>query len=298
MRKWITILYTGLFLIVASTPAASAAQPGSSPPPAADRTEVQQQVQVWIDALSKQPQFESWKKASWNIVSIGPGLHGWLVTLHQNNKPVGYMIVNATEDGGFALGEYGIGGHPAYDPDILYQSLVRQGFFESYAAAASQKLKLERNYIHPLQAVWKWVTPEGETYFLDAWTAEMLPIDEKQWEQQTGKLSIPQPKSNKAALIRTLSAARTNMAFDPYERMPWLTKPPLTKDQVKQLPSLLDRKSEVRYTAELYNENVLFVWPAIGYHLWNNETLFVAFDQQGTRYVPLETIAADGSFYY
>lgn len=298
MRKWV-VLYTAVVMLITSTQATTAAQGGTSGTTlkTEGRTALQQQVQIWQQALSKQPQFESWQQANPDIVPIGPGLHGWLATLRLDNKPVGYMIINAVEDGGYALGEYGIGNRPAFDPNTLYESLVRQGFYESYGDAVSRKLKLERDYIHPLQAVWKWTAPEGETYYLDAWTAEMLPIDERQWQQQTSRLKKPLTR-NKMSLIKQLSAARTNKAFDPYERMPWLTKTsPLTVDQMKQLPAMLDRKTEIRFTAELYDESVLFVWPAVGYHQWDDDNLFVAFDQLGTRYVPLDTLSSDGHFY-
>ncbi|CAH1206730.1 hypothetical protein PAECIP111893_02596 [Paenibacillus plantiphilus] len=297
MRKWV-VLYTAVVMLITSSQTTAAAQGGTGGPTLKTeaRTALQQQVQIWQQSLSKQPLFESWQDANPNIVPIGPGLHGWLVTLRLDNKPVGYMIIHATQDGGFALGEYGVGDRPAFDPNTLYESLVRQGFYETYADAASRKLKLERNYIHPLQAVWKWTAPEGDIYYLDAWTAEMLPIDEQQWQQQTSKLNKPLIQDN-ASLIKQLSAARTNRAFDPYERMPWLTKSPLTADQMKQLPLLLDRKTEIRFTAELYDESVLFVWPAVGYHQWDHNNLFVAFDQLGTRYVPLDTLSSDGRFY-
>lgn len=296
MRKWV-VIYTAVVMLISSTQATAAAPAGPGTASAADnRSALQQQVQVWQQSLSRQPQFHSWQQAKAAIVPIGPGLHGWLVTLRLNNKPVGYMIVNAAEDGGFDLGEYGIGDRPAFDPDTLYQSLVRQGFFSSYADAAGRNLKLERDYIHPLQAVWKWVAPEGEIYYLDAWTAEMLPIDDGLWQQQTSKLASPAMKS-RSALIEKLSAARINKTFDPYERIPWLTKAPLTSEQMKQLPALLDRKAEIRFTAELYDQTVLFVWPAIGYHQWNDNNLYVAFDHQGTRYVPLDTLSSGGQFY-
>ena len=97
------------------------------------QTELEQQVQAWANILVKQPPFQSWKSAS-KDTPIGPGMHGWLVTFQVNHKPVGYMIVNATENGGFSLSEYGVGDHPAYDPNTLYQSMIRQGYFKSAAA--------------------------------------------------------------------------------------------------------------------------------------------------------------------
>ena len=94
------------------------------------------------------------------------------------------MIVNATENGGFALSEYGVGDHPAYDPNTLYQSMIRQGYFKSYADAIKKPLRIERLYVHPLLAVWKWVAPDGQAIYMDAWSGEALPIDDSIWTKQ------------------------------------------------------------------------------------------------------------------
>ena len=98
-------------------------------------------------------------------------------------------------------------------------------------------------------------------------------------------------------VLSLLSSAQTNATFDPYERMPWLTKTPLSKEQVNHLTDLINHKAEIRFTAELYDASVLFVYPAIGYHVWNNKSVYVAFDQEGTRYVSLNSIQGKGSFY-
>ncbi|QYR23551.1 hypothetical protein KZ483_11910 [Paenibacillus sp. sptzw28] len=297
MRKWVP-LYAAVLLLLAGSQVSAAA--GTSPAiPQELKSKLEIHVQSWIEMLSAQPQFQTWKKAAPVIVPIGPGQHGWLVSLSVDRKPVGYMIVNALENGGFSLGEYGVGSHPAFDPNTLYQSLVRQGLFDTYSDALKKPLKLERLYVHPLLAVWKWSAPDGQIRYLDAWSGEALPINNELWERQLTKQSFGPTQSTSGEEETKLSSSHLNKAFDPYERMPWLTKSPLTHTQLSRLPELLDSKAEIRFTAELYDGTVLFVWPTIGYHRWNNQTDYVAFeqDQGGTRFVPFNTISGGGRFY-
>ncbi|BBH19466.1 hypothetical protein Back11_08110 [Paenibacillus baekrokdamisoli] len=299
MRKWIP-LYAALVILLASSHVSAAAQTlVSQPELKQQQSKLEQQVQTWTNILTQQAQFRSWKHATPNIVPIGPGMHGWLVTFLIDHKPVGYMIVDATEDNGFALSEYGVGEHPAFDPNTLYQSMIRQGYFTSYADAVKKPLKIERLYVHPLLAVWKWYSPDGQTVYMDAWTGESLPINDQIWKKQTEASSakVKKEAAQPATLLSLLSASRTNETFDPYERMPWLTKSPLTSEQVTKLPELLNHKAQIRFTAELYDKSVLFVFPTIGYHCWNNNSIYVAFDQEGTRYVSLNTIKTKGLFY-
>lgn len=256
-------------------------------------------MQTWVEQLGKQQGFTAWKQSTTSITPIGPGQHGWLVTLRDKAaKPVGYLIVHAKEDGGFQLSEYGSGSHPAYDPNTLYQSMIQQGLISSYADALLHPLKLERLYMNPLLAVWKWDSPDGQTYYLDAWTGEALPIDDKQWLSAGVKLKkLTADGSSAPSAAKSISLVRMNPTFDAYEQMPWLTKKPLETNKVNQLTQLLDRQAKIRFTSELYDRTVLFVWPAIGYHQWNDQKLYVAFDQYGMRYVALADIQSQGLFF-
>ncbi|GGD56614.1 hypothetical protein [Paenibacillus nasutitermitis] len=291
-------LFTALILLMVSTHVAGAADIGTNPTSTLKNpSRLEIQVHEWMDMLSGQPQFHSWKNAVSAIMPIGPGTHGFLVSISLERRPIGYMIVNATEDGGYALGEYGVGSHPAFDPDTLYLSLVRQGLIESYSAAIKKPLRLERLYVHPLLAVWKWDAADGQTYYLDAWTGEALPIDNAMWHKQLAAATLKSSGPVQQSAVKSLSDTRLNDAFDPYETMPWLTQAPLSEAQLGSLSKLLDNKAKIRYTSELFDQTVLFVWPMIGYHNWNHQTLYAAFDQMGTRYVPLSALTGNGSFF-
>ncbi|QHT61947.1 hypothetical protein GXP70_19480 [Paenibacillus lycopersici] len=314
MRQWTAITAVAITaMLVTGNPvqASSAAANAASVPKAAvpmgnehaAGAELQQHIQAWADQLAKQPAFQAWKSAAKTVSPLGPGTHGWLVTFTAAGKPAGYMIVNATPEGGYQLGEYGVGSHPAFDPNTMYNALIRQGLIENYSEIAKKPLHLERLYHSPMLAAWKWKTAAGETYFLDAWTGEALPVTEEDWLAQTKLLDTAKSTTtNKTTALPgpyTLDAVRTNQAFDPYERMPWLTNAPLSRSQLAGLTEMLDKLSQIRYTAELFNSTVLYVLPAVGYHRWNDSRLFVAFDQSfpGTRYISFDHLNREGRFY-
>ncbi|SFS60442.1 hypothetical protein SAMN05428962_1344 [Paenibacillus sp. BC26] len=308
-RWWLSLFAIAAAFLLTSTQVSAATLSFRTAPNVQHASKLEQQVQTWTDALSDQPKFQSWKNAAATIIPLGPGTHGWLVTFRLDRLPVGYMIVHATAEGGFVLGEYGTGSHPAFDPNTLYSSMVRQGLFTTFAEAIKKPLHLERLYVSPVLAVWKYVAANQETYYLDAWTGEALPITEQLWQEQA-KAALAAANADKPVLsaatanastgaihLTKLSAAKANQVFDPYERLPWLTKAPLSKEQIKQLPDLLDQRNQIRFTAELFRDTVLFVYPAIGYHNWDNQSLFVAFDSVGTRYIPVDLLNQEGHFY-
>ncbi|TYP73732.1 hypothetical protein BCM02_1068 [Paenibacillus methanolicus] len=301
MRKWIPLCAAMLVMLIGGGGmlAAAAPQPpstvnGESSP----ASELERQAGFWIQTIAKQKGFQDWLGAKADITPIGPGQHGWLVTLRgADSWPVGYLIIHAKEEGGFQLGEYGAGRHPVFDPNTLYTSMVHQGLIASYAEATKRPLKLERLYVHPLLAVWKWTSPDGQVRYLDAWTAEELPITDKHWKQAAINLRAESLAGGIALMNGRISTSRTNEIFDAYERMPWLTKKPIAGMQSKLLVSLLDQKRQIRFTSELYDKQVLFVWPAIGYHRWDDDSLFVSFDQYGSRFIPMAAIQSEGLFF-
>ncbi|MBW7454686.1 hypothetical protein ACFOLF_31235 [Paenibacillus sepulcri] len=297
MHKRTPLFAAIILLMVSSHVSAAAAAEANASLSLENPSQLQTQVRAWMDILSEQQQFHTWKNAESAIVPLGPGTHGYLVTIILDRQPIGYMIVNATEQGGYALGEYGVGRHPIFDPNTLYLSLVRQGLIESYAEATKKPLRLERIYVHPLLAVWKWDAPDGQAYYLDAWTGGALPVNDAMWQKQLSVKPLGLAADVEASTLTGLSGSRLNSSFDPYETMPWLTKSPLMIEQPGSLLKLLDDQAKLRYTAELFDQTVLHVWPAVGYHTWNDQNVYVAFDQQGTRYVPLEMLVGNGLFY-
>lgn len=62
-----------------------------------------------VDHLSVHAPFTTWDEAEMEFTPLGPGTHGWLITISKEDIPQGYMIISAAEDGGYILSEYEIG---------------------------------------------------------------------------------------------------------------------------------------------------------------------------------------------
>ncbi|CAM3802061.1 hypothetical protein COLU111180_08925 [Cohnella lubricantis] len=275
----------------------------ASKPVAAPARELESAVNGWIAALSAQKPFAEWKQASPTIEALGPGTHGWLVTLRlAEGRPVGYLVVYAAEDGTYRLGEYGAGSQPLFDAAALGRSLVANGLISSSTPA----FKAEKLYLHPFAAVWK-VQANGQTYWLDAKTDEVLPLDDGQWDTlvQAAQASPPDPQQSisakqdrqtKAKIIA--EAYRLNPPFDPFERLPWLmNEKPFSVKNEQSLLRWLEQDKQLRYVSEPFGDRMLYALAVIGYERWSNGRIDVALDNEGVRFVPLTALRAAGLFY-
>ncbi|GGG22085.1 hypothetical protein [Paenibacillus abyssi] len=312
MRKWIPIYAAAVLLFTSLHPVYAAR---NEHPPAiksalsADNG-LKQQVDLWVNELSKQPPFEDWKSAEYHISALGPGTHGWLITFTADNAPLGYMVVHAKPEGGYQLGEYGYGKEPLFTLQPLYSSMVQLELIPStYPKRLPQNnnhnplFELEQMYLSPLLAVWK-VTMRQEqktVHYFDAKTGEYLPISEKEWDKadQSVKKTIHAEISSKkpASPISTIVAKQLNPAFDVYERFPWLTKPPIKGNVINEVSLLLEQRKKVWYSAEPYGKTVRYVWPVIGYQQWDDGRLYIAVAQEGARFIPSHVLTGAGSFY-
>ncbi|EXX84915.1 hypothetical protein BG53_10105 [Paenibacillus darwinianus] len=75
--------------------------------------------------------------------------------------------------------------------------------------------------------------------------------------------------------------------------MPWLTKKPLdvnSRSGEKLLLGKLEKRAQLRLTAEKFNGEWLSVLPVTGLHIWDNGDSYVAVDEHGTRYAPFRDI--------
>ncbi|MFS0722855.1 hypothetical protein [Paenibacillus sp. 1P07SE] len=247
---------------------------------------IHDQIDQWLDALSSQPAFGEWAEAVRDISPLGPGTHSWLVTFHSGQQTIGYMVVHATEDGGYALGEYGVGEEPLYGAATLRRSLSSLGLEAAHLAGI---LKVEQHYISPVLAVWRIQQQDEEPIYVDAKTGEQLPIEDADWQMAADAAHIP-PSPTPVKLLDVLVLP----SFDAFERMPWLTRQPLRPaapaDQLRL-------REQVRFTADPFEGRHLFVWPVTGYHHWDDHQLYLSVDQEGSRYIPLAVLHAAGSYY-
>lgn len=251
-------------------------------------------VNQWKAVLGKQKGFESFAKASWTSYPLGPGTHGWIIILKQNDTEVGYMVVHAESDETFRLSEYGTGKSPLFSLATLYRSLVQQGLIDmSYAAFANaEELHGERLYFNPMQALWK-IKIQSRSYLIDAKTGELLPIHESSVPQQSG---MEEGNITKTQSSHTLVEKLELPAFDPFEKLPWVKGKPLDIQSFADLKEQLAGKHKMTYVAFLYGYEVTVPLAVTGYHIWTADG-YVLLDQDGLRAVDYETLPSSSRFY-
>ncbi|MGO4545727.1 hypothetical protein AB4Z29_13075 [Paenibacillus sp. 2TAB23] len=262
--------------------------------PAATYEPVQQQAEQWVQELSSQNSFAAWKKADLVISPIGPGTHSWLVLVKQQKQTVGYLIVHAVESGGYQLGEYGTSSTPPFDQGTLSRSVKQLELLQP----ASQ---IEPLYINPLLSVWK-IADGEQSYYTDSSSGESLPIQDKDWLEAAAAMSTapnPMQTHKPAKIMKQLSLP----SFQAYDRLPWLTDKPLAINAhaFSALFTPINNKEQLRFTAELFQDQMRYVWSVVGYHKWDNGPIYLALetseDGSDRRYIPVSLLIEFGSFY-
>lgn len=278
-----------LSLLFCAVPLSSAASPQQGEHEAP--TKLEEQVKEWVSVLAKQKLFSAWEGADPQIQALGPGTHGWLVLFSKDGRHIGYMVVNAVTDGSFRMGEYGVGPFTLFSHQQLKRSLFDNGLITVHSTESFTAVK---HYIHPFAAAWE-VKIDGKSYWLDAKTAELLPLKEADWNE------IKQASYHRhthAMLTSRDSSLRLNPSFDAYERLPWLTKEaPFAKKDAQKILLRLYKKQRLRYVTEPFGEAMLYAAPVIGYQRWSSGRLDLALDMEGTRFIPIEMLARYGLFY-
>jgi hypothetical protein len=254
-------------------------------------SKLEQQVHDWVSRLAEQKPFTSWQTADPQIEALGPGTHSWLVLFTKEGKDIGYMVVHAVTDGSFRLGEYGVGPYTLFSHQLLKNSLIDHGLI---SADQTDLITVVKHYVHPFAAAWE-VKIGEETYWLDAKTAEQLPVDNTTWNKMFSEAKPLYPGTKEGSRV---SSIRLNDPFDAYERLPWLTKEaPFPAKDAKKLQSRLKGKQHLRYVTEPFGDAMLYAVPVIGYQRWSNGRIDLAIDMEGTRFIPLDLLLGKGLFY-
>jgi hypothetical protein len=273
------------------TDTVSADKPPAKLPAAAD---LDSAIDRWRQTLSKEKGFEAWQKATWTSYPLGPGTHGYVVLLFADGREVGYMIVGATKEGTYQLTEYGTGSKPLFSLTTLYRSLVQQELISDHTTLAQfindKSIKKERIYFDALHALWK-MTIDRSTYYLDAKTGEVLPIEESMLPKQAVK------EKTVGIDPSVLSDQLQLPSFDPYDRINWVKGKPLALPSCKELKAALNKPQRITFVAELYGGKVTVPLAVVGYQLWNKNEPYLVLDQDGPRYVPLSAAIRQGRFY-
>jgi hypothetical protein len=288
-RKMISLLACLLAAALAAPGAAASGGP-------TERQQLESQVDIWAQGLSARPGFERFAGAKAKIEPLGPGTHGWIVLFEDQGKTIGYMVVHAVREGGFALTEYGLGDAPLYSAHLLRQGLARLGLIgddeEGIGGAA-----VERRYAHPLGAAWRVETADG-IFYLDAKTGEELPADDRFWNEAEREAAacleerLPGGAQPAGSLKRHAEAP----AFDPYGRFPWITRQPLEWADA-DIAALLGGGSELRLVAERFGGAFLYVLPVVAWHEWDDGTAYIGVDQEGLRFMPQACLEPAANLY-
>src|SRR5690606_31839399 len=259
--------------------------------PAGQQQDLRAQLKVWIDALAQEEAFRRWTAAEIRLDPLGPGTHGWLATLTDPDagEPVGYLVVYAEDgpEGGYRLGEYGLGAYPLFAEPVALRSLRENGLLPP-----SGEYAMTRVYRHPLAAAWK-VRVDGNLHWLDAKTGEELPLDEQAWARAAPSAQIPSPAPGEK-----VSGILLGEPFDPYYRLPWITgEAPLPADSPQSILERLREGLPVRFVSEPFGDPVLYALPVVGYVAWSGGRIDLVFDQFGLRFVPYAQLKELGKFY-
>jgi hypothetical protein len=267
------------------------------------------QIEAWIKELAMEQGFEQWENAEWEQEPIGPGIHGWHISIRKNGEEIGYMIVNFTPDGGLQLGEYGTGANPLFSLETLYQSLMQQELILD----DSVEFEKERIYLNPFYAFWRVTIPGMEqAVYLDAATGEMYPLEDdhiKMASEQFAERFITKGQSAAGYSPGNANADYSVQppfhvlnhivlpSFDPYERLNFVNGTPMEAERFEQLSSALIAKDQITYAASLFDDLILVPVPVIGYMQMSDGRPYLIVDQEGPRYIPFTSFKSCGDFF-
>lgn len=265
-------------------------------------SELDIQIEAWIAALAREQPFAEWRDARWTRVPLGPGLHGWLVLLHKQEREIGYIVVGSTEDGQLKLVEYGAGSNPLFSLHTLYRTMVQLDRIEPVqAASADDSIGLPLTaysspprplYYGPLHALWE-LDGDGEPQYIDAWTGEALPLT----KQQLAAIQPFEPASALPARLPVLQSSVLLPGFDPFNHSHWLTDSPvaMTSETLRLL--VTPNSPPVVFKANLYDRTLLVPAAVTGWQEWPGLPPYLRLELAGERYVPFDALLPYGSFH-
>ncbi|AIQ12455.1 hypothetical protein [Paenibacillus durus] len=290
----------------AAAEAARSADSALSPLPKRQNLTVPDSLEAFVreaaDKLADEAPFKEWKTAKLSIHPLGPGTHGWLVNLISGDKRIGYMIITASDNGGYTLSEYGADteGLP-YSVTELRLFLAQQGLIHSiFDNFESVPLYA------PLLPYWK-VTVNGQTLYVNAVVPEILPWDvskadavarSSQTERRYGLTA-----SGSLSEITAGPMFQTGHTGNPYDNLLWLTSPKLAPLAAGEFVQLLQQQQGLVFRSNAGANDILGAPLMItGYQLWTSSTAaggpvpYAATDIGSRRFLPLDALQASGKF--
>ncbi|WP_051425285.1 hypothetical protein MHI43_23070 [Paenibacillus sp. FSL H8-0457] len=262
-----------------------------------------------VDQLSVHAPFTAWDGAELEFTPLGPGTHGWLVTISDQGLPQGYMIISAGEDGGYILSEYGIGSTLPFSQAPLNERLAAEGFLK---AGGSLPKGSSVRKLYDVSPVWQVQLPGKKPVYISALNSEVLPAELKQTTTAVKPVSASMPAASKGLVTsstRWIAGAPTIAAGDsrdPYDNLLWLASSNLTARSSADLRKLLQEHSSLIFKSK--NSNAAFGAPFTlnGWHRWStgiqkhSAALYVSVPLRNTdtfRFLPASRLIGQGQFY-
>jgi hypothetical protein len=257
------------------------------------------QIELWIAELSELDGYERWKTADWSKHPLGAGMHGWVVLVKDKGEELGYLVIIAHEDQTYSLLEFGSGPYPLYG-----------GHSSSPLTGTEQQPLLEpaerqpiRLYLGPLQSYWL-MERGGRWSWHDAKTGEEYPAPEESGFPYSILTAPPFPDERwREAAIRSLAIVRsaTTEAFDPFERLSWLTSEPMDAEDRSMMGDTIHQAlrdgRRIVYVTEIADGLVTLPLAVTGVFRTADGDDLVRLEQDGPRTFALGALAQLGRFY-
>ena len=239
-------------------------------------------INQWITELAKQEDFSHFANASFEISAVGPGTPSWIAWLtNHHNETIGYIIIHATEDGKFILGEYGKGEFTQLNSDeftFLYYDPLH-AIYSNSASANSDNF---------------------EAYYIEPFQLEEYPLHDSSLQAQLHPEVTTYQLAESDAVI---TASQSTNYFSPYERLPWLSSKPLNKqfEEDVNIETFIEFDEHIFVTAHIWNEAVFASFSVTAFHEWDENILYLGLQQEDSsiiRYIPFEFLLDNALFYY
>lgn len=259
------------------------------------------QVERWVEQLSEEEGFASWKGASWRKSPLGPGQHGWVVIVQgKNGEEAGYLVISATPDPQkYVLIEYGTGGLPLFSNTALERAL-ESGALREEGIRFTNEAKAERLFIGGALALWK-VSENGQTRYAEAKTGIWLPVVDQDVNE-----AIAQDRAHPVVFPKQENIFQPVHILmeptDPYMSLAWLEVPEANVQDWESFNRWMDQSEAKIYALRAFGGKALTPLGVAGVHRWaaSGETGYsgyVAVEQEGLRYLPLERLLQNGTFH-
>jgi hypothetical protein len=264
-----------------------------------------------VAQLSAHAPFTTWDEAKLEFTPLGPGTHGWLVTISDEGLPQGYMIISAEEDGGYILSEYGIGSTLPYSQAPLKERLSAEGLMKAGGSLPQGSIVRK---LYDVSPVWQVQLPGKKPVYFNALNSEALPDEPRQTHSTTKLVSVSLPATAKGLVASSTSnrwfagtpSITTGDSMDPYDNLLWLTSSELTTRSSADLRNLLQEHSTLIFKSKKENAAYGAPFNLTGWHRWssgnqeNPAALYVSVPLRSTdtlRFLPASRLIGQGQFY-